>query len=305
MTVESYGSSSTSKTNLAGSTSRSSLSAANEPDRTKPVQKKEVFPTTATGADPTPPLIETSSRSADYYRYGKFVPGDVPRYEIEPLEFKPIDDEMKTASIRVWGQRPSDNRAVDIIPPYSKFFLESVQESHTERSQIVETFGDYYVFMFGERPPVYNFAGQLVNSRFTNWVTDFMFLYDRYMRGTRCVENNAVVVMTYGNRQIEGLMLNTANNTTATIEGAVPFSFSMVVFERKFIHFSEDMGYSTADNTNLIQDEAFARLLEQVAGPEGKEQSREEVNLAIQAARGTIMAGEPSNSIFDGGLSVA
>lgn len=300
MSFSEYSLGSSSILNLAGKTSRSAHTTANDPDRTKPVQKKAVFPTTATGADPTPPIIETSARAADFYRFGKLVPGATPNYEINPLEFKPIDNDTKTASIRVWGQRVTDNKAVDIIPAYSKFFLESVQESHTERSQIVETFGDFYVFMFGERPPVYNFAGQLINSRFINWVTDFNFLYDRYMRGTRCVENNAVVVMTYGNRQVEGLMLNTGSTTAATIEGAVSFNFSMVVFERKFIHFSEDAGFSTSDNEGLVLDEAYAQLLEQVAGPEGKGSSREEVNLAIQASRGVITDGAPSNNILGG-----
>ena len=290
--------------NQSGRTNLDAHAQANEPDKTKEIQKKTIFPTTAAGPTPTKPHIEPSVRSADYYRYGKFAPGVASEYEVLPREFHPIEKD-EVASIRVWGQRPDDQVPVDIIPPYSKFILEAVQESHTERSQIVETFGDFYVFMFGERPPVYNFSGQLINGRFTNWVTDFMFLYERYLRGTRCVENNSVIVMTYGNRQVEGLILNTGNTTTATNEGSVSFNFSMVVFERKYIHFSDDLGLSTADNTNLMQDDVFAQLLEQVAGPEGKEQSREEVSLAIQAAKGTLYAGEPSDNILPAGSSFA
>lgn len=293
------------KVNLAKqSGERAKAKEANEPDRVKALEKHDLFPTTATGADASPLLIDpVATRAADYYRNGKFIPGEVPQYEIPPLEFKPIDTREEPASIRIWGRRPKTDTITDIIPPYSKFILESVQEGHTERSQIVETFGDHYVFMFGERPPIYNFAGQLVNSRFTNWVTDFMFLYDRYLRGSKCVEYDAVVILTYGNRQIEGLITSTSNTTTAAVEGAVSFNFTVVVFDRKYIHFSEDMGFSSDDNIALVKDEAFAELLQQVAGPEGVGQSREEVSISMQAAN-ALMKGSDSAVNLKGPTSV-
>jgi hypothetical protein len=147
--------------------------------------------------------------------------------------------------------------------------------------------------MFGERPPVYNFSGTLVNYANVNWVTDFMFMYERYLRGTRCVERDATAVITYGGRQIEGLILNTANQTNASLEGAVQFQFSIVVFERKFFNFTADMGLSTEDGGNLVVDEAFASLLRQVAGVEGEGMSNTDISAAHEGITG-VMEGQPA-----------
>jgi hypothetical protein len=87
------------------------------------------------------------------------------------------------ASIRVFGaltgkaatKKKDKNKEIDLIPAYTKFILNGTQEGHQERVQIVETFSDFYVFFYGERPPIYTFNGVLINSRNANWVADFMY----------------------------------------------------------------------------------------------------------------------------------
>jgi hypothetical protein len=259
--------------------SRAGLKTANKADKKLKVEKKVLFPTLAAGSSLTP-YVDPETVTADFYRFGKYLP-DQSGYEIQPKQFSPIVNDKVPSSIRVIGQDSKSNKPVSIIPAYTKFILESVQESHAERSQIIETFGDFYVFMFGERPSIYNFSGQLVNAKNANWVMDFMFMYNEYLRGTRCVERNAKILMTYGGRQIEGLMLNVATVTNAAIEGAVGLQFSVVVFERKYFNFSEDMGYSTADNENLAVDTTFRKTIGMIAGPEGKGSSTPSVSKAI------------------------
>lgn len=272
-------------------TGKSELVDANNPEPTKEVEKKEVFPTVATGAVPTAPTPDSADQVADFYRYGKFAAGGQQTYEIFPRTFEDVDDTQRTASIRIFGQGPKDKKPRDFIPAYTKFFLEGVTEGHAERSQIVETFGEFYVFMFGERPPMYGFSGQLVNAKNANWVSDFMFMYHTFLRGTRCVERNAKAILTYGNRQIEGLILGASTTTAATIEGAVGFQFQVVVTERKFLGFSPDLGFSTADNENISGDTAFLKLLNQVAGAEGAGTSKPGADKAQNAA-GEAVAGE-------------
>ena len=265
------------------------LKIANKADKKKTIQKQNLYPTVATGsALKTYP--DATTMVADYYRFGKFTPGEK-TYEIMPKQFDPIVNDKVTSSIRVIGQSSDTNKPSDLIPAYTKFIIETVQESHTERSQIVETFGDFYMFMFGERPPIYNFTGQLINSQNANWVMDFMFMYNEYLRGTRCVERNAKVLLTYGGRQIEGLILNTASQTNAAVEGAVGFSFSVVVFERKYFNFSPDMGYYTSDNQTLTEDGAFRKTLGLVAAPSGKGTSTKGVSDAINAAKDVCKGG--------------
>lgn len=274
--------------------SRASQKLANEALVTKQVEKKLLFPTIATGSIPTAPASDPFEQVADYYRFGKFAVGLEDVYDVLPRTFDDSAEDQKPASIRVFGQRPKDNVAKDLLPAYTKFFIEGVQEAHVERSQIVETFGNFYVFMFGERPPVYSFSGKLVNSKNANWVSDLMFMYETYLRGTRCVEQNARLILTYGGRQIEGLMLNVNTATQAAVEGAVEFSFQVVVFQRKFLGFSADFGFATSDNKNLKADEQFLKMLNQVTGGRtGAGSSAPGVSAAQNAVRLTML-GSPA-----------
>lgn len=191
------------------------------------------------------------STPADFYRRGGGSDGPIPRLLGDPEVESP-------ASIRLMGNSTDKSKGdIDLIPPYTKFFLESAQESHMERSQVVETFGDFYVFFFGERPPVYNYSGTLLNADNVNWAEDFYFYYDNFLRGTKCVEAKARLILTYGYRQVEGFMLSSNFNINAISERGVPFSFQFIVIDRKLMKLSLDFGLSefsgkfNTDNTIL------------------------------------------------------
>ena len=138
-------------------------------------------------------------RMADYYREGRYnlESGILERF---PKEITPMVN--REASIRVFGTgtgsdvqyEKGQRKERDFIPPYTKFILQSVQEAHQEKSQIVETFGDFYVFFYGERPPVYQFSGVLLNTENLNWASEFNYYYENYMRGTKCVETNSRII---------------------------------------------------------------------------------------------------------------
>lgn len=249
---------------------------ANAPEKQKITDKFSTYITKAVASGTVDPdkFRNPDHYTADFYRQGKYY-ADGKSYEIIPRTFTPFESNI-TASIRMYGKPKDADGYSYLLPAYTKFFLENVQESHAERSQIIETFGDFYVFMFGERPPIYNFSGQLVNSVNASWVTDFMFTYDRFLRGTKCVEQNATVTVVYGGRQAEGLLLSTSTNTNASIDGAVQFNFSMVVFDRVFYSFSEDMGYmNTTEGVDtfahyLTDDTNLRNLLNTIAGKVGE-----------------------------------
>jgi hypothetical protein len=204
------------------------------------------------------PVVESATyRSADYYRRGgpfksktntaKNGQGDVPKpgFSQDPGPRQlgdPAEDSIGT--IRLIGKPNRNQKAapIDLIPPYSKFFLEAVQEGHSERSQVVETFGDFFVFFYGERPAVYNFSGTLLNADNINWAEDFFFYYDNFLRGTKCVEAGAVLTITYGFRQIEGFLMSMNTATQAISERGVSLSFQVLVTDRKYLKLSNDFG---------------------------------------------------------------
>lgn len=285
-----YGQSSNSAVKPKEEDVRAKSKQANEANKSKETAKFAAVPKTDSSLGGAKAAVETTTRLtfADYYRTrGR---GAVPRELASPTP----------ASIRIYGKnKGTNNKYADLLPSYGKFFLESVQESHTERSQIVETFGDFYVFMYGERPPVYNFSGSLLNYQNASWAEDFMFMYERFLRGSRCVQQNAVVILTYGGRQIEGLLLNMSTQTTAVIEGAVGLQFSVVVFDRKTYNFSEDLGFTLdpdkpgSDNTS--QSPEWLALLAKTAGRAGAGTSQQNVSKAQNSVK-KVGKGGPSNT---------
>ena len=215
------------------------------------------------------PIVKPATNTpADFYRRGKPKEGTDPNstksgagYDLIPRQ---LDDseEAAPASIRMLGKKTQNSNGddVDLIPPYSKFFIESVQEGHTERSQIVETFGDFYVFFFGERPPIYTYTGTLINAKSINWAEDWMFFYDNFLRGTKCVELNARLLLTYGYRQVEGFLLSTSTATQAMNEKGVQLQFQVLVIDRKIWRLSLDFGLIESNGT-FNTDKSFLTLL--------------------------------------------
>jgi hypothetical protein len=198
--------------------------------------------------------------------------------------------DQQEASIRIIKEADK----TDIIGPYTKFILESVQEAHSERQQVVETFGDFYVFMYGERPPIYNFGGTLINTRNANWVSDFMLMYERYLRGTRCTEMKARALLTYGGRQVEGYIINVSSQMAASAQEGVSFSFQLLVTSRKLLGVSADM----VSDIQSIGDPGLIELVDKLGAPGIKGSSDPATSDALVAGRNAIKGGtNPINLI--------
>ena len=223
------------------------------PTKNAVVERKTTYPTN--GFSQLPTVQPAPKSSLDYYRNGKAA-GSKAAYAIQPRNITEFGEKNsfsandEPASIRLVGKlnKGGVSQDQDLLPPFTKFFLESVSEAHNERSQIVETFGDFYVFFFGERPPIYTYSGTFVNTQDVNWTQDFMVYYDKFLRGTKSVEYNARIVMTYGGRSIEGFILNVSTQTSAMSQNATAFSFQVLILDRKVMQLSRDFGLVTADN---------------------------------------------------------
>lgn len=112
---------------------------------------------------------------------------------------------------------------------YTNFLLQSVQEERMEKSQILETFGEPFIFLFGERPRVISFAGTLINTFDFNWQAEWWDNYENYLRGTRCVENDSRVFLSFDNTIVSGYILSASSSNTATDPHTVPFQFQMFI----------------------------------------------------------------------------
>ncbi len=110
---------------------------------------------------------------------------------------------------------------------YSNFILQSVTEQRVEKQQIVETFGEDYIFFFGERPRIYNFTALLLNSRNFNWKNEWWKNYEDILRGTRLLERNARMYIYYDDVVIEGYMLTAQAMSTVDDPYKLPLSFQV------------------------------------------------------------------------------
>jgi len=90
----------------------------------------------------------------------------------------------------------------------TNFILQNVTEQRMEKHQIVETFGDSYVFFFGESPRFLDCSAILVNTLDFNWRAEWWHNYEKYLRGTKLVELGARCYLFWDDNVVEGYMLN-------------------------------------------------------------------------------------------------
>jgi hypothetical protein len=113
--------------------------------------------------------------------------------------------------------------------PYSNFLIQSVTEDRMEKQQVVETFGEAFIFFYGERPRVLSIQGVLINTFDFNWEAEWWDNYDNYLRGTKCVEKDARVYLSYDETIVSGYILGTNSTKTAQERHHVPFAFQLYV----------------------------------------------------------------------------
>lgn len=134
---------------------------------------------------------------------------------------------------------------------YSNFIIQDIQEARAEKQQIVETFGEDYVFFFGERPRFLNVSGVLLNTADFNWKSEFWENYERYLRGTRLVENNARMYLYFDDVVVEGYLVNAATTQSANSPYHLPFQFSMFVSNYAILSSVGSMFYQNAPLAGL------------------------------------------------------
>lgn len=121
-------------------------------------------------------------------------------------------------------QGEQSNRKTDV---YSNFMLQQVAEERMEKQQILETFGEPYIFLFGERPRMITFSGVLLNTFDFNWEAEWWDNYENYLRGTKCVENEARVYLTFDETLVSGYIVASSASKNANDKNFVNFQFTM------------------------------------------------------------------------------
>lgn len=112
---------------------------------------------------------------------------------------------------------------------YSNFLIQNLQDTRVEKSQLVQTFGEHWIFFFGQRPRSIAFQGLLLNTTDFNWKAEWWENYENYLRGTALVENNARLYLFYDNVILEGYLLQSQTVDTEQMPNAVAFNATMIL----------------------------------------------------------------------------
>ena len=111
----------------------------------------------------------------------------------------------------------------------NNFLITDIQEPREEKFQLLETFGQDFIFFFGQRPRIATFAGILINSRSHQWRKEWWLNYDQFLRGTKLVENKARLFLSVDDRRLGGYLLSCTATETAAEPRLVRFQFQMLV----------------------------------------------------------------------------
>ena len=123
-----------------------------------------------------------------------------------------------------------------------EFILTDMQEEHSEKYQLLETFGHWNIIMFGPNPVFLTCSGVLLNGIdiSTNWANAFRRLYRSSLRATVATENNTEVVLFVDGRMVTGAVLKLTLRQGANPDTIVSFSWVMVITSDEEVRIQSD-----------------------------------------------------------------
>lgn len=125
--------------------------------------------------------------------------------------------------------RPTQGDTTGKSENYANFLIQRISEERVEKQQIVETFGEDYIYFFGERPRFLSITGALLNTADFNWKSEFWTNYEHYLRGTKLVEQNARMYLYFDDVVVEGYLVSAAATLSADSPYMLPMQMQMFV----------------------------------------------------------------------------
>lgn len=169
----------------------------------------------------------------------------------------PLVDSGSLLTANSLGLRGSVEELREVPPEgctfnYSNFIAQQIIDGRSEKQQIVETFGDPYIFFFGEKPRIMQVQGLLMNTLDFNWKNEFWKNYETYFRGTKLVEMDARIYFYFDDQIVEGYMLDAQASHSADFPYHVPFQFTLFVTAHTYIGLLSSSGdYPVSANLNI------------------------------------------------------
>lgn len=108
---------------------------------------------------------------------------------------------------------------------YDRFLLAAFDVSYSEKTQIMTTFGDNeVVYYFGKNPVIMNLQGLLIDSLTNDWFSDFIKLYNTFLRGTQLAKNFEMIELVLPNMKVTGSIISLSHQQNSARDTDIPFS---------------------------------------------------------------------------------
>lgn len=138
----------------------------------------------------------------------------------------------------------------------SNLIIQSVQERREEKQQIVQTFGEDFVYFFGERPRMVSFQAILPESSDYQFAQEFWRNYEKVLRGTRSVLRSIRTYLSVDRTIYEGYIVSATTSRQADTPHIVNLEFTMYVTKSGYIDKLRNQRVDAEGQTSYLRTNA-------------------------------------------------
>lgn len=204
----------------------------------------------------TDPFEETRERSAAWQR-SRLRTGSAARNVRRPTRGL----EIKRETHAILKVIDSKGRPISLVDSgrlsgeagqgYGNFLLQSVSEARAEKAQIVETFGEAFVYFYGAAPRFLDIRAILINSADFPWPAEWWENYEEHFRGTRLAERGARSYLFYDDHIVEAYVMTCSAAAQAESPHVVELAFRLFVTNHQTIRVSGEASVAQATIVEL------------------------------------------------------
>ena len=137
---------------------------------------------------------------------------------------------------------------------WTDWLLQTVREERVEKTQLLETFGETYLYAFGKKPQTLSFQGTLLNTVDFNWRATFWENWEQNFRATKLIEHKARMYISWDDILVEGYPINAVTHQIADNPNVMVFSFTF--FVTRYISLAQRSDFS-AQRTQQVPTAQF------------------------------------------------
>ncbi len=159
--------------------------------------------------------------------YGLAEKQDGPPASIKLVLDKLFENTRSTAAKNAWTKLEQSS-----VTYIDCFFVERMTNVSEERYQIMQSISDEYkIYFSGKRPQVTSIQGRLLNTYNQQWLYDFEYFYDNYLRGSKAVENKTRAFLTIADKIYEVLILKFSIDGNSVFDNNAVFSVDFITLQ--------------------------------------------------------------------------